>query len=79
MVWRRFQVELPSWSTSGGQLEGGERAAVATDGGVLVDMVEGLVVRCFVMAAQEAKEVQLRHLEGFFSFCYSFITCLGIF
>ena len=62
MVWRSVQDELPSWSTSGGQFSGGKSADVAPAGGVVVDILEGVVVFCFVIAAQEAKEVQLRHL-----------------
>ena len=64
-MWRSVQDELPSWSTSGGQFSGGKRAAVATAGGVVVEIWEGLRDRCFVIAAHEAKEVQLRHLCDF--------------
>lgn len=62
MLWRRVQVERPRASTSGGQSgwdvesgteeEEGEEAVVA----LLVEVWD------LVTAAQEAKEVQLRHL-----------------
>ena len=42
IVWRSVQDELPSWSTSGGQFLGGDNAAVAPAGGVVVEIVEGV-------------------------------------
>lgn len=63
MVCRKVQVERPSWSTSGGQSERGESEAVAPAGGSVVETVEGLGEVCFIIAIQEAVEVQERHLE----------------
>lgn len=59
MVWSNVQVERPSWSTSGGQSGGGSRGATAWAGAVEV----GVWVRCFVIAAQDAKDVHERHLR----------------
>lgn len=62
MEWRRAQEERPRESTSGGQSAGGCSSDVAAAGGVVVEMVEGETVCFLAMAAQEAKEVQERHL-----------------
>lgn len=65
-VWRRVQVERPRTATSGGQ-----SGRVGDSGGkeeveVVVEEEEVVVVEGlwdFVRAAQEARDVQVRHLE----------------
>lgn len=55
----------PSSSTSGGQSGGGARDAVLTAGGVDVSVVVddlSLEMLFFIIAAQSAEEVQVRHL-----------------
>lgn len=70
-MWRKVQVERPRASTSGGQ--SGGRVGVFRVGVVVVVREEGervgeevVEVSFFVMASQEATEVQERQLFGFF-------------
>lgn len=58
MVCSNVHVERPSWSTSGGQSGGGSRGAAAWVGVAVI----GAWVCCFVIAAQDAKDVHDRHL-----------------
>ena len=70
-AWRKVQVLRPSSSTSGGQSDRG--GAGCGGGGVvvvvvvyfLVVVVEEEEVWAFIIAAQEATEVQERQLDGF--------------
>jgi hypothetical protein len=62
-VWRKVHVERPRASTSGGQSGGWEGRAVAVvEGGVVLVLGVEVEGSFFVMAAQEAKEVQERQL-----------------
>ena len=61
-MWRRVQVERPSWSTSGGQSGGGSSGAVGC-AKVEVVMVECGAFCCLVIAAHEANDVQDRQLH----------------
>lgn len=63
MLWRRVQDERPNCSTSGGQSAGGWREEVACAGGVVVEMVAGVVVSFFAICAHAPKDVQERHLH----------------
>lgn len=63
MVWRRVHAERPSCSTSGGQSVGISREEVAWAGGVVVEILDGVVVPCLAMANQEDTEVHDRQLS----------------
>jgi hypothetical protein len=64
-AWRKVQVLRPSSSTSGGQsdCEGVVVDACAVAGGGGFEVVDGEEVWAFVIAAQDAKEVQERQLQ----------------
>jgi hypothetical protein len=63
-AWRKVQVERPSSSTSGGQSErrGGVGDSCAVTAGAGGEVVAGEEVWAFIIAAQDATEVQERQL-----------------
>lgn len=52
------------------------REEVAWAGGVVVEILDGVVVPCLAMANHEDTEVHDRHLAFHFSLCASILCCV---